>query len=103
MPLQVIGCVLYWRASETLYRGNKLRIRDIILFVHMSFCTLTLPYFCVSSVVDPVPYSTKQDPLVYRSLPVIEVFTVLDSFAGAVNTYKITGFYFLFKFVVVIS
>ncbi len=55
----------------------------------MSFCTLTLARFCVSYVVDPVPNCTKQNPLVYRSVPVsleIELFTFLNSFAGAVKT-----------------
>ncbi len=57
--------------------------------VCMSFCTLTLARFCVSYVVDPVPNCTKQNPLVYRSVPVsleIELFTFLNSFAGAVKT-----------------
>ncbi len=30
----------------------------------MPFCTLTLLYFCVSSVFDPVPNFAKQNPLV---------------------------------------
>ncbi len=42
---------------------------DICMDVRMSFCTLTLR-FCVSYVVDPVPNCTKQNPLVYRSVPV---------------------------------
>ncbi len=47
--------------------------------------TLTLKYFCVSSVVDPIPKFTEQKPLDYRSLPIsspngIELFTTLNSF-----------------------
>ncbi len=41
--------------------------------VHISFGTLTLAYFCVSSVFNPVPNFTKQNPLVYRSLPVLSL------------------------------
>ncbi len=70
-------CIGIWRASEaskTLYSGVELRIGDICLYicgdVRMSFCTLTLAYFCVSSVFDPVPNFTKQNPPVSRSLPV---------------------------------
>ncbi len=58
----------------------------------MPFCTLTITYFCVSSVFDPVPNCTQQNPLVYRSLPIIileiELFTALNYFAGAVTTYQ---------------
>ncbi len=59
--------------TETLHSGVELRIGDISLYicedVRMSF-VLTLSYFCVSSVFDPVPNFTKQNLLVYRSLPV---------------------------------
>ncbi len=66
-----------WRASgasETLspdpfpspVSTKKLKIGDIYLFIYldvrMSFCTLTLAYFCVCSVFDPVPSFTKQNP-----------------------------------------
>ncbi len=57
--------------------------------VAMSFCTLTLTFLCLLEV-GPVPYSTKQNPLIYRSLPVslkeIELFNTLNSFVGAVKT-----------------
>ncbi len=33
----------------------------ICLDVRMSFCTLTLAYFCVRSVFDPFPNFTKQN------------------------------------------
>ena len=66
-----------WRASEaseTLSGVTQLKIGDICLYicgdVRMSLCTLTLTYFCVSSVFDPVPNFTKQNPPVSRSLPV---------------------------------
>ncbi len=53
-------------ASETLYSGVELRIGDICLYicgyVRMSFCTLTVTYFCVSTVFDPVPNFIKQNP-----------------------------------------
>ncbi len=58
----------YWRASgasETLSGVTQLKIRDVCLFLYnvwtyirMSFCTLTLTYFCVCSVFDPVPNFT---------------------------------------------
>ncbi len=56
----------YWRASEvseTLSGVTQLKIRDICGHIHMSF-VLDLRVF-VSSVVDPVPNFTKQNPLVY--------------------------------------
>ncbi len=53
-------------ARETLTRVTQLKIGDVCLFIcldiHMSFCTLTLAYFCVRSVFDPVPNFTKQNP-----------------------------------------
>ncbi len=55
--------------------------------VHVIIC-----FVCCE--VDPVPYSTKQNPLIYPSSPIsfkeIELFTTLNSFAGAVKTYKLT-------------
>ncbi len=52
--------------SETLIGVTQLKIGDVCLFicldVHMSFCTLTLSYFCVSALFDPVPSSTKRNP-----------------------------------------
>ncbi len=69
----------YWRASvasETLTGVTQSKIGDVSLFICIyvwtyvrHFCTLTLA-FCVSSVVDPVPNCTEQNPLVYRSVPV---------------------------------
>ncbi len=60
--------------SETLSGVTQLKIGDICLSicvdVRMSFCTLTLTYFCVSLAFDPVPNFTKHNPLVYLSLPV---------------------------------
>ncbi len=54
--------------SETLYNDVELRIGDICLYmcvdVRMPFCTSTLVYFCVSSVFDPVPNFTEQNPQV---------------------------------------
>ncbi len=60
-----------WRvsgASETLSGVTQLKIGDVSLFIYvwtykiMLFCTLTLAYFCVRSVFDPVPNFTKQNP-----------------------------------------
>ncbi len=55
-------------ASETLSGVTQLKIGDVSLFIYMwtymSFCTMTLAYFCVRSVFDPVPNFTKQNPLV---------------------------------------
>ncbi len=60
------GC--NWRASETLTGVTQLKIGDVCLFicldVRMSFCTLTVSYFCVISLFDPVPNFTKRNPLV---------------------------------------
>ncbi len=59
----------------------------------MSFCTLTLTNLCVSSVFDPVPNFTKQNPLVIDHYPIIleiELFTALNFFAGTVRTKKLT-------------
>ncbi len=61
------------RSERDTYRGKNEKIGDVYLYcldVRMSFCTLTLAYFCVLSVFDPVPNCTKQNPLVYRSVPV---------------------------------
>ncbi len=75
--MQNIMC-FYWQAngaSETLSGVTQLKIGNICLFIYvcvdvrMSFCTLALPYFCVSSMFDPVPNFTKQNLLVYLSLP----------------------------------
>ncbi len=55
--------------SNTLYSGGQ--IENLYMCGHTNvICTLTLAYFCVSSVFDSVPNFTKQNPLVYRSLPV---------------------------------
>ena len=60
-----------WRARH--YQVTQLKIRDICLLYVWTyvchFCTLTLA-FCVSTATDPVPNFTKQNPPVYRSLPV---------------------------------
>ncbi len=61
-----VNLCVYWRASETLSGVTQLKIGDVCLFIYldvrMSFCTLTLTYFCVRSVFDPVPNFTKQNP-----------------------------------------
>ncbi len=67
--------------------------------VRMSF--LTLMHFCVSSVFDPIPKFTKQILLTHITL--VELFTALNSFAGAVKTQKLTRVPFLFKVVAVVS
>ncbi len=60
----------------------------------MSFCTLTLTYFCVCSMFDPVPNFTNT-----RITLEIALFTALNSFAGAVKTQKFMGAPFLFELV----
>ncbi len=67
----------------------------------MSFCTLTLAYFCVRSVFDPVLNFTKQNPpgIILK----IESFTALNSFVGAVKTQKLIEFPFLFGLVAAVS
>ncbi len=70
----------------------------------MSFCTLTLAYFCVCSLFDPVPNFTKQNSpglvTITRINLEIELFTTLNCFAGAVKT---MGASFLFELVAVVS
>ncbi len=66
----------------------------------MSFCTLTLSYFCVSLVFDPILNFTEQNPLlsiITRITLEIELFTALNYFAGAVKTKKLTGVPFLLR------
>ncbi len=63
-------------ASETLTVVTLLKIGDVCLFVCIYVWTNVCHFvlrpsrFCVSYVVDPVPNFTKQNPLVYRSVPV---------------------------------
>ncbi len=66
-----------------------------------AICTLTLVYFCVSSVFCPIPNFTKQNPPVYRSLPVSSL--KLNCFVGAVKTKQHTGVPFLFELVAAVS
>ncbi len=68
----------------------------------MSFCTLTLAYFCVRSVFDPVPKSSGL-AIITRIALEIELFTALNYFAGAVKTKKLMGAPFLFELVAVVS
>ncbi len=56
----------------------------------MSFCTLTLVYFCVSWVLDPVPNEWLS--IITRIILEIELFTTLNSFAGAFK--KLPEFHF---------
>ncbi len=97
--------------SERLSGVTQLKIRDICLYImwgHMYvICTLTFAYFCVCLVVHPVPNFTKQNLLVYLLIitPItveIELFIVLNSFAGAVKTWKPTGVPFLFGLVALV-
>ncbi len=61
----------------------------------MSFCTLTLAYVCVSWGFDRLPNFTKNNPLVTDLNLEIELFTALNSFAGAIRTKKLMGALFL--------
>ncbi len=47
----------------------------------MSFCTLTFPYFCVSTLFDPDPNFTKRNPpvvIITRIILKIVLFTALN-------------------------
>ncbi len=64
----------------------------------MSFCTLTLSYFCVCWLFNPVPnFEPSGLSIVTYIILEIELFTALNSFAGAVITKKLTGVPFLFE------
>ncbi len=72
----------------------------------MSFCTLTLAYFCVRSVFTPSQTSLNRIlrlAIITRITLEIELFTALNCFAGAVKTQKLMGAPFLFELVVVVS
>ncbi len=73
----------------------------------MSFCTLTLTYFCVRSVFNPIPNFTKKKSsglaIITRITLESELFTNLNSFAGVVKTQKLMGAPFLFELVAVVS
>ncbi len=59
------------RSERDTYRGNTIENRGclfIYLFIYMDVRMSSR--YCVSYVVDPVPNCTKQNPLVYRSVPV---------------------------------
>ncbi len=105
----VFVCLASKRASGKLYTGDKLRIMDIyflVIYIYIYLCVCVCVYvrtchfvldprFCVSSVANPVPNFTKQNPLVYQSLPIspkeIELFTALNSFFSTVKTYQLTS------------
>ncbi len=70
--------ICYWRASvasETL-TGVKMKKSGMFVYLYIcmdvrkAFLYFDPRVFFVSSVVDPVPNCTKQNPLVYRSVPV---------------------------------
>ncbi len=93
------------RAERARHSGvTQLKIGNICLFIYMcvdvrmSFCTLTIAYFCVRSVFDPVPNFTKQNPpslvIITRIALEIELFTALNCFAGAVKTKNIWELHF---------
>ncbi len=72
----------------------------------MSFCTLTLTYFCVSPCSTPSQTSLNrilQLSIITRIVLEIELFTALNYFVGAVRTQKLTGVPFLFELVAVVS
>ncbi len=86
---------IYSLASKTLSGVTQLKIGDTCLFIYVCGCTyviftLTLTYFSVSSVFNPIPNCTK-------------LFTALNSFAGAAETQQLAGVPFLFELVAVVS
>ncbi len=101
------------RSERVTYRGNTIENRGClfiylyIIWTYLCHFVLWPSRFCVSYVVDPVPNCTKQNPLVYRISTCItleiELFTFLNSFAGAVKTWKLKGLPFLFELVAVVS
>ncbi len=46
----------------TIENWGYLFVYILCVDVRMSFCTLTLTYFCVRSAFNPVPNFTKQNP-----------------------------------------
>ena len=63
----IIYIYIYLASEQDTLRGNTIWkswmfICYICVDVHMSFCTLTLVYFYVRFVFDPVPNFTKQNP-----------------------------------------
>ncbi len=93
------------RSERDTYGGNTIENRGC-LDVRMSFCTLTLRIFVFA------PRSTPSQTSLNRILPLttitritleIELFTALNSFAGAVKTQKLMGAPFLFELVGVVS
>ncbi len=59
-------------------------------------CTLTLAYFCVSLVFNPVPNFTKPNPLVLhtRIILEIELFTAWSSFAVQFELKNLPDYHF---------
>ena len=96
--------------QDTLSGVTQLKIGDIFLYICLDIHTYVIfvlwPWcFCVTSVVDPVPNFTEQNPLVIDHYPItleIELFIVLNSFAGEVKTWKPTGIPFIFELVAVV-
>ncbi len=95
---------------------TQLRIRNIYLFIYMFSCLHIILYFDPHIFVfalwsTPSPYSTKQHPLVYRSLPAPSKDYCFElgfpwhewSFVEAVRSYKLTGVHFKLDLVVVVS
>ncbi len=73
------GCLfIYWRASvasETLTGVTQSKIGDVCLFRYMYGRMYVILYFdprvfVLVRLSTPVPNCTKQNPLVYRSVPV---------------------------------
>ncbi len=91
--LLLLGLLGVYLASETLIGVTQLKIGNVCLFIYVCgrtyvICTLTLAYFCVRSVFDPIPNSTESSGLAIttRITLEIELFTALNCFAGAVKT-----------------
>ncbi len=74
----------------------------ICLDVCMSFCTLTLRIFVFARCSTPSQTSLNIATITRITLE-IELFTVLNCFAGAVKTQKLMGAPFLFELVAVVS
>ncbi len=99
---------IIWRASETLTGVTQLKIGDVYLYTFGR--TYVILYFD-PRVFDLVMWSTPSQIALNRILWFIntritleiELFTILNSFAGAVKTCKLKGLPFLFELVAVVS
>ncbi len=73
--MHYFDCCTIWRESVVSETLTGVKMKKSGMFVYMYGRTYVILYFDprvfdVSYVFDPVPNCTKQNPLVYRSVPV---------------------------------